>query len=155
MSAEGDRTRKRMKAWVDRQMQRVAHVHREACFDVLRNVVVGGPYSPGTPVDKGNARDSWTLGPAGTAPKTFVPDGPVRDKSGEAVLLESKTTLEGLRPLGTVVITTACPYMPRLETGWSQQAPAGMVRSTISAWPSIVQDAARRVRSGRTYTAKP
>ena len=43
-------------------------------------------------------------------------------------------------------ITNSLPYGPRLEEGWSRQAPNGMVRLTISEFEPIVAAAARAIR---------
>jgi hypothetical protein len=47
------------------------------------------------------------------------------------------------------VISNDAPYIVRLEYGYSQQAPQGMVRITGAEWPEIVAWAARKERLGR------
>ncbi len=41
----------------------------------------------------------------------------------------------------TYVIKNEQPYAYRVETGWSTQAPAGMMRRAILSWPAILKDA--------------
>lgn len=49
-----------------------------------------------------------------------------------------------VKPAGGVFyITNSLPYGPRLETGWSRQAPHGMVRLTITEFEPIVAAAVR------------
>lgn len=145
----------RLRDWGRRAVQKVDHVYRESAFEVTRNVVAGGPYAVGTPVKTGAARDSWTMVRPGESPPEFVRGGPIRDQSGEAVLRQALSVLNSLGHFETVILSTSCPYMPRLETGWSQQAPSGMVRTTVRNWEDIVRDAYRRVEAGQTFTAAP
>lgn len=154
-AAERKQVSDRLRAWGQKALDKAAHTHREAAFEVARNVVVGGPYSVGTPVDTGAARDSWTMVRQGELARPFVRDGPIRDNSGEAVLAQSLDVLNGSEWFATVALASSCPYMPRLERGWSQQAPAGMVRTTLRSWKQIVRDARKRVNQGNTFTAPP
>jgi hypothetical protein len=51
--------------------------------------------------------------------------------------------------IGKVIwITNNLPYANRLETGWSKQAPLGMVGITAMEFNSIVSTAAREARDG-------
>lgn len=154
-STEATRLAGRLRRWGQKSLEKAAHTHREAAFEVARNIIAGGPYAVGTPVDEGNARDSWEMLRGEERAKEFVRDGPVRDKSGEGAMQEVLVVLNGLDLFETVALGTACPYMPRLETGWSQQAPRGMVRTTLRSWKEIVRDARQRVNSGTTFTAPP
>lgn len=86
-------------------------------IDILQGVVTK------TPVDTGRARGSWQVVPAGdTYQVDRVSTDPIR---------------EGIRIIGdtvwgsTVTIVSRLPYIYRLEYGWSQQAPDGMVRLTL------------------------
>lgn len=44
------------------------------------------------------------------------------------------------------VISNARPYAQRVETGWSTQAPQGMMRITIAEYASIVEQEAAKYR---------
>jgi len=41
--------------------------------------------------------------------------------------------------LGSYTITNEQPYAFRVETGWSTQAPTGMMRVSALEWPNIVE----------------
>ena len=47
----------------------------------------------------------------------------------------------------TFYIMNNLPYAQRLENGWSQQAPSGMVGITVVRWRGILLDAVQSVRS--------
>lgn len=44
------------------------------------------------------------------------------------------------------ILTNNLPYIERLEKGWSQQAPAGMLRKNVKNWDDIVNKISRKVR---------
>jgi hypothetical protein len=119
---------------------RVREAYMHVCLILFMNIVVGGLYSPGTPVDKGFARNSWVIGINGVAPfrqgaqRLSGDDGPVAIVSVD----DGTTTLLGLQIGDEVHLTTNCVYMPPLEDGHSQQAPTGMVWLAINAGPQIV-----------------
>lgn len=81
-----------------------------------------------TPVDRGAARANWQVGIASSS------DEPVDeiDKVGDRTVAKGqKKILAGATTLQDVHIFNNLPYIERLESGWSAQAPQGMVRLTI------------------------
>lgn len=42
------------------------------------------------------------------------------------------------------VIQNSVPYAYRVETGWSTQAPYGMMRVSLKSWPSILNNVAAK-----------
>lgn len=119
---------------------------RQVGFTVAENVIVGGAYSPGTPVDVGFARNSWAVGlneiPAPRqAPENSSPEQPVAvtsDADAAAVIAQAR--------LGdTIILASNCAYMEPLEEGHSQQAPNGMIKLAVQAGQLIVDDEARRL----------
>lgn len=75
-----------------------------------------------SPVDSGTFRNSWTLNEGvpleDVKPKGSYPDAP------------STPSLELKSPFTIIWINNSLPYAARLENGWSQQAPTGMVSVT-------------------------
>lgn len=53
------------------------------------------------------------------------------DKSGDGSISRTLAALESWKVGQTIYMTNSLPYSKRLEYGWSQQAPAGMVRLTV------------------------
>lgn len=93
-----------------------------------------------TPVKSGALRGNWQWGwnapPMGITGKL--------DKSGNGALSEIESRLAfGPRKGGvTGYLTNNLPYATRIEYGWSQQAPSGMVRLAVAKWPSFIAQAA-------------
>lgn len=90
----------------------------EICNDIILN----------TPVREGFARGSWTFS-EGSVNARFR-TGP--DPSGQGSLFDVRDGIEMAREGATLYFLSNLVYMPRLEYGWSMQAPTGMVRTAIA-----------------------
>lgn len=77
-----------------------------------------------TPVDTGAARASWLIG--------FSNTGGI----GTRRLAVTPTDIPKVG--SDYLLYSNLPYIERLEDGWSQQAPVGMVKITVADWPTIV-----------------
>lgn len=89
-----------------------------------------------SPVDTGRFRGNWQI--SSGAPASGVM--PTTDQSGTGAAAEAAKALT--IPLGgTVYFVNNLPYAQRLEYGWSQQAPQGMVRLTMREFRGYVQRA--------------
>ncbi|WEI20123.1 hypothetical protein PY247_10605 [Acinetobacter proteolyticus] len=83
-----------------------------------------------TPVDTGAARGNWIA--SKTPINTF--DKNVTDKSGQRTINKSFVFFAHNAKLGSLIyIQNNLPYIERLENGWSDQAPLGMVSTTLNA----------------------
>ena len=90
-----------------------------------------------TPVDTGRARGNWQTSIGAPA------SGEV-DRLGERESLSELGSEAGKFGGGQVIyLSNNLPYIQRLELGWSDQAPAGMVRKNIARIQQIVAKAAR------------
>ena len=113
-------------------------VSRKIIFGVLSNVVMGSP------VDTGRFRGNWQVGlavrPSG--------EGPGASSDVGAVLTDGLGKIQdfvaGHSTNGLLFITNTVPYALRLEFGWSQQAPDGMVRTTMQKLDEIVAGALKK-----------
>ncbi|WP_430434258.1 HK97 gp10 family phage protein [Methyloversatilis sp.] len=81
-----------------------------------------------TPVDTGRARANWVFG-AGRADVSF--EWNRYDPGGNSALarIAAQATAQ-YQPI--MYVTNSLPYIGRLETGYSKQAPAGMVMVTLT-----------------------
>lgn len=97
---------------------------RKVMMEAFRGVVLK------TPVRTGRARANWTVGYNG--PSNTVTDA--EDKSGGATIGKIASEVQTVRVDDSmnVWLTNALPYVPKLEYGYSQQAPQGMVRLTLT-----------------------
>lgn len=118
----------RIAAKVDRSLEdTVKAVSTELFTSVIKD----------TPVDTGRARGNWqaSIGTPASG-ETNASQG-----EAEALVYSRARSFE----LGEVLwLTNNLPYARRLEYGWSQQAPAGMVRKNVSRIQQIVAKEARK-----------
>lgn len=88
-----------------------------------------------SPVDTGRFRNNWQ----------FSIDAPATGKdpsgSNQAELVNAATKMV---PGNTFYMTNNLPYAERLEYGWSNQAPQGMVRVTLGEYKQIIELAAEK-----------
>lgn len=96
-----------------------------------------------TPVDKGAAKGNW-LSAYGSADTSTQPD--IVDKTGQKSIQRLELALAGLQVGTEFFFTNSLVYMPRLENGWSLQAPAGMVKTNVADWQSIVRRSVNRYK---------
>lgn len=91
-----------------------------------------------TPVDTGRAKGNWqtTIG---------APANSTVDRLGESEALADVSQQTASFGAGKVIyLSNNLPYIYRLEyDGWSDQAPAGMVRKNVARIQQIVSKAAR------------
>lgn len=96
-----------------------------------------------TAVDTGRARANWTCG-VGTM-NTSTDATP--DPSGATAIAATTVALEGWKPGQTIYLLNSLPYIRRLEHGWSQQAPQGMVRLTVQDFQADIARKAAAIRN--------
>ena len=92
-----------------------------------------------SPVDTGRFRANW--GCSIGSPFSGISDA--TDKSGGATASNAAATVTGWNAQGSVFLCNNLPYSIVLEYGHSQQAPAGMVRVTITEMGGVVREAAK------------
>ena len=91
-------------------------------IEILRRVVMKSP------VKSGRFRGNWSV--AIGSPDTSVKN--TTDKPGQATIAAGTLVITGLSEVQAIYLTNNLPYALRLENGWSQQAPAGVVAVTIA-----------------------
>lgn len=87
-----------------------------------------------SPVDTGRFKGNWQCG-IGTMNSDASAE-PGSDAEGR-----TQAVLEGWKPGQTIWLTNSLVYARRLEAGWSQQAPAGMVRLTVQSYSEALKKA--------------
>jgi hypothetical protein len=126
--------------------QLLVRVFHRVAFDAAENIIVGGKYAPGTPVDTGFARASWYVvlnSAQGQAASDAVGSHLTHDKSGMANLDTSLSVIGAAGLTDVIWLLNNAPYIEALEYGHSQQAPQGMVRLTLAAGQQLLDDAMR------------
>ncbi len=146
-----------LKRWEPKIRGRLDYLVRRTAMLVAQAVIVGNKYGPGTPVDTGFARASWfvslgsptrgSAGPTQPAPGSKTPRGAFGE--GQGALDAAVGVVAGIKAGGpTVYLLNDAAYIRRLEFGWSQQAPAGMVRVVLAGLQGIVNDVGREMTGG-------
>jgi hypothetical protein len=103
-----------------------------------------------SPVDTGRFRGNWQIGDGGPDTRTDSPFD--KQPLGSAPALGSfarwQDQLEGALPGTVIYITNSLPYARRLEyEAWSKQAPAGMVRVTLTEYAQIIKIALEKAKA--------
>lgn len=108
---------------------------------VVRKVTldVGASIIKRSPVDTGRFIGNWNY--STVTINTGTSSAP--DKTGASAIGKIQTGLTTWKAGETIYISNSLPYAQRLENGWSQQAPAGMVRLTVVEFQQYVRKAAR------------
>lgn len=122
-----------LQAFGAKTADRMNLVMRKVGLDILTGIVEL------TPVRTGRARANWqtTIGsPAEGEVVSYDAGG----AAGQAIASGADAISKAEGDI-TIFLTNNVPYIERLENGWSQQAPNGMVRQTIARFPYLVEEA--------------
>lgn len=90
-----------------------------------------------TPVDRGILKNSWQSA-LGSKPSSKFENDP--DPSGSFAIQWSMQVSYSLNAGDTMYFVNNLPYASAIEYGHSMQAPAGMLRATLTQWQSIVRE---------------
>lgn len=95
----------------------------------------------GTPVLTGCCRGNWIVS-VGTLQRQY--NAMKTDKTGTETVKGGLARIESVK-LGTdVLIENSCPYVLRLENGWSRQKPAGsMIRQPLAKLKTAIANGAK------------
>lgn len=97
-----------------------------------------------TPHDTGRARAQWNVSIG--APDTSVTAE--TDYDGDQTIAKGQATIAAatqLAPGAAIYITNSLDYIEALDSGWSQQAPAGMVARAMQAGIDSVKQEAKDI----------
>ena len=127
----------------------VDKVVRGVVMEVGKRIVDRSPVGDGSlwknPPPKnytgGRFRANWSHG-FSVAPTAEFSD---IDKSGQVSIARIVGGVGGSPVAGVHYLANNLPYAMRLETGWSRQAPGGMVGLVVQEFAGIVDDKAREV----------
>lgn len=118
-----------------RLLQRVGDkvdtVVRKAAIDIGTSLVMKSP------VDTGRFRGNWQFGIG----KVNQDVSSEVDKSGAASVGRVVAGVGQWGNYQTMFMTNSLPYAIRLEYGWSQQSPQGMVRITVVEFKAAIRKA--------------
>lgn len=95
-----------------------------------------------SPVDTGRFRMNWQT--SGAAERTGLVAGV--DPTGRATINSATTFITNAPTARQFTLTNNLPYAERLEYGWSQQAPVGMIRVNVARFQTLIDQEAAKVR---------
>ena len=95
-----------------------------------------------SPVDTGRFRMNWMA--SGGVPASGVTDA--TDKSGNVAIRNATSFVLNDADWREFTLANNLPYAQRLEYGWSRQAPQGMVRTNVSRFQQLINEATNEVR---------
>lgn len=123
--------------WAEQTQSDIALVVRKTALDMFSRIVMRSP------VDTGRFRNNWNVSIG--KPVSDTNDG--LDPSGGKSIGKIAGVTASYK-LGDVIwMSNGLPYAWRLETGWSKQAPVGMVGVTVQETQSIFDRAAKSTKS--------
>lgn len=125
-------------------LQKIAARNKQKLLKVAQNSLmrVGGRIVVMSPVDNGRFINNWmsAYGSADTATSEAL------NKTGAESVGRLDAKLNGLSVGQVFYFTNSLPYAERLEYGWSEKAPNGMVRLSVANWQTIVAQEVARVK---------
>lgn len=125
-----------LKKICDRAGDKAELVVRRAALDI------GGQLIDRSPVDTGRFKNNWQTGIGGIDSSTSASP----DASGAPARTKLAASIDAWIPGRSIWITNSLPYAYRLETGWSKQAPSGMVRLTVQNFEQAIAKAAQGLK---------
>jgi len=118
-----------VRAWERKTERKMDLAVRKIALQMFTRIILKSP------VDTGRFRGNWQIAIGS------VPDGTLEldDKTGTATIAKGAAIALGMNAGDIVYFANNLPYARRLEEGYSQQAPAGMVALTVQEFQSIVR----------------
>ena len=95
-----------------------------------------------SPVDTGRFKNNWQAGIDSINTDTALDTS----LTGEGSIARTISTVESWKSGQTINLTNSMPYAQRLENGWSQQAPSGMVALTMVEFNQALADAVASIK---------
>jgi hypothetical protein len=134
-----DRFRQRFAKRIDKTQGKLDIFVRRLVLDIDKRLVMK------TPVDTGRAKANWNVssGSINTGTRMAVSSSGrgQYDNYNQAEIVSIKVNGQ------KIYLTNSLPYIRRLEYGYSKQAPAGMVRTTLAEIQPIIKAIAAEVKS--------
>jgi hypothetical protein len=118
--------------WNDKTKARLTLAVRKIAMDVFSRVILRSP------VDTGRFRGNWQVAIGAVADGILEVD----DRTGRATVSRATAEAMKLNAGDMITLVNNLPYAWRLETGWSKQAPAGMVGLAVAEYRPMVDKVA-------------
>ena len=93
-----------------------------------------------SPVDSGRFRGNWIASDGAPIETTYS----ITDKQGTTTVNKATVSTLSSSDWQSLWLSNNLPYAQRLEYGWSDQAPEGMVRKNVIRFQDILDKEARK-----------
>lgn len=123
--------------WAKQTTADIETVVRKTAIDMFGRIIMRSP------VDTGRFRNNWYVSIGGPSSRTTENVDP----SGSNAMARVAEAAARYKLGDTIYMTNSLPYAWRLETGWSKQAPAGMVGITVAEFQQIFNRSAKSTKS--------
>lgn len=128
-----------LKAFADKTKAENEAIARKILLDVYGELILRSP------VDTGRFRANWNIS---TGRPDFTTVETTGTKESPAPARDPVSFALPDRVSGKVhFVSNGLPYAGRLETGWSRQAPSGLVKLTVMRWNDFLTTAQGEVRA--------
>lgn len=124
-----------LRMFEDKTIDKMGRAARKITLDAFSGCIMMSP------VDSGRFRGNWQTA-IGSAPSGTVE---LLDESGDIVIALVSGVVDGMQIGDVVFMANNLPYAERLEDGYSQQAPAGMVKLTVQRFQPIADAVIRQI----------
>jgi hypothetical protein len=135
-------------AFAEKTGKKLDTVHKEVAVELFRRLIfrspVGNPAIWKHPVKGyvgGRFRANWQVG----VDKVGTQVDQV-DAGGSATLAKGVSAIRATAAGLPIWMTNSLPYSVRLEQGWSQQAPAGVVGVTVVEFRQVIAEVLARTK---------
>lgn len=126
--------------WIEKAEAKLLLATRKITLEAFSEVILMSP------VDTGRFRGNWQCA-IGQMPIGEAPFG-IEDPSGSIAIALVEELVEKIENFEAIWLVNNLPYARRLEYGWSDQAPGGMVRITAQRWQPIVNQVVAQIKAG-------
>lgn len=121
-----------LQQFADKAKDNAELVVRKVGIDIYSQIIMKSP------VDTGRFRANWVVGSSAIGTTTTA-----TDPGGAKTIAAGSQKIMKVQLGQSIWLSNSLPYARRLEYGWSQQAPSGMVRLTIAEWNRYIENAVR------------
>ncbi|MDR1968406.1 MAG: HK97 gp10 family phage protein [Burkholderiaceae bacterium] len=128
------------------QLRKIAERNKQKLGEVVKEAVrdLAGQMIDNSPVKSGGFKGNWK----GSVGEIDRDASAPPDESGEASKASVEAALEAWKPGETLYVTNSKPYAQRIEHGWSEAAPTGVVGATMAGAEAAMKRAVAKVNNG-------
>lgn len=124
-----------MRRFTDKSNENIDKAVRKISLETFRNVIVMSP------VDTGRFRGNWQTSIGAPVSGTVE----LVDPSGQMTVAQVAGDTQRMSAGDVIFMVNNLPYGPRLENGWSNQAPNGMVALTVQRFQPLADAVIREI----------